>query len=105
MFSSGNDLMRKNVEQMRQISDNFYNKMSGFGHAHNDPFANAVDKTNRVNHWYFDNMPKRSTAQTQEPEQRARSVEHTTLRSFTEPQAQLKFGPCVMLKNKSSQSS
>ena len=89
-----------------QPSDTFYNKMSGFG-ALNDPFANAVDKTDRVNHWYFDNVPKTRYIEhpppppppPREPEQRARTVEHTTtLRAFTEPQEQFKFGPCFVLK-------
>ena len=100
VFSSGNDLMRKNAEKMRKISDTFYDKMSGFGPfgALNDPFANAVDKTNQVNHWYFDNAPKRSTAPPPvEPEQRARTVEHTTLSAFTEPKVRLKLSPTLYL--------
>ena len=96
MFSSGNDLTRKNVDQMKKISDNFGFGGFDFGVNH-DPFANAVHKTDRVNHWYFDNVPKRSAVPPKEPEQRARTVEeHTTLRAFTEPQAQLKFGPKVI---------
>ena len=93
MFSSGNDLFRENAEQMRKISDTFYTKMSGFGVG--DPFANAVDNSERVNHWYFDNVTKRKRATPKpqspppQPEQKARPVvEHTTLRAFTEPQVQ-----------------
>ena len=91
-FSSGNDLMRENAEQMKKISDTFYTKMSGFGIG--DPFANAVDHSDRVNHWYFDNVTKRKRATPKpqpqpptQPEQKARAaVEHTTHRAFTDPQ-------------------
>ena len=54
--------------------------MSGFG-AHHDPFTDAYAETD---HHYSE--PRRFAAQSKEPEQRARTVEHTTLRAFPEPQ-------------------
>ena len=58
-------------------------KMSGFG-AHHDPFTDAYAETD---HHYSE--PRRFAAaapSSPEPEQRARPVEHTTPRTFAEPQ-------------------